>query len=57
MAHTKAQGSSSNGRDSAGQRRGVKVYGRGRKVFRGECPEGLRPVKKEPSKKAVKKED
>jgi large subunit ribosomal protein L27 len=27
MAHTKAQGSSSNGRDSAGQRLGVKVYG------------------------------
>ena len=27
MAHTKSQGSSTNGRDSAGQRRGVKVYG------------------------------
>lgn len=27
MAHTKAQGSSSNGRDSAGQRLGVKIYG------------------------------
>ena len=27
MAHTKSQGSSSNGRDSAGQRLGVKVYG------------------------------
>jgi len=27
MAHTKAQGSSSNGRDSAGQRLGVKVFG------------------------------
>lgn len=27
MAHTKAQGSSSNGRDSAGQRRGVKIFG------------------------------
>lgn len=27
MAHTKAQGSSSNGRDSAGQRLGVKAYG------------------------------
>jgi large subunit ribosomal protein L27 len=27
MAHTKAQGSSSNGRDSQGQRLGVKVYG------------------------------
>jgi large subunit ribosomal protein L27 len=27
MAHTKAQGSSSNGRDSAGQRLGVKRYG------------------------------
>ena len=27
MAHVKAQGSSSNGRDSQGQRRGVKVYG------------------------------
>jgi large subunit ribosomal protein L27 len=27
MAHTKAQGSSSNGRDSNGQRLGVKSYG------------------------------
>jgi large subunit ribosomal protein L27 len=27
MAHTKAQGSSSNGRDSVGQRLGVKVFG------------------------------
>lgn len=27
MAHKKGQGSSSNGRDSQGQRRGVKVYG------------------------------
>jgi large subunit ribosomal protein L27 len=27
MAHTKAQGSSTNGRDSAGQRRGVKIFG------------------------------
>jgi large subunit ribosomal protein L27 len=27
MAHTKAQGSSSNGRDSAGQRLGIKAYG------------------------------
>lgn len=27
MAHTKAQGSSSNGRDSQGQRLGVKNYG------------------------------
>ena len=27
MAHTKSQGSSTNGRDSQGQRRGVKVYG------------------------------
>ncbi|MFC1500998.1 50S ribosomal protein L27 [Elusimicrobiota bacterium] len=27
MAHVKAQGSSSNGRDSAGQRLGVKVFG------------------------------
>jgi len=27
MAHTKAQGSSSNGRDSAGQRLGVKAFG------------------------------
>lgn len=27
MAHTKSQGSSSNGRDSNGQRLGVKVYG------------------------------
>ncbi|MBN1824559.1 MAG: 50S ribosomal protein L27 [Endomicrobiales bacterium] len=26
MAHTKSQGSTTNGRDSAGQRRGVKVY-------------------------------
>lgn len=27
MAHTKAQGSTSNGRDSHGQRLGVKLYG------------------------------
>lgn len=27
MAHKKGQGSSRNGRDSGGQRRGVKVYG------------------------------
>ncbi|MDR1695671.1 MAG: 50S ribosomal protein L27 [Endomicrobium sp.] len=27
MAHVKAQGSSSNGRDSHGQRLGVKIYG------------------------------
>ena len=27
MAHTKSQGSSSNGRDSAGKRLGVKTYG------------------------------
>ena len=27
MAHKKGQGSSSNGRDSQGQRRGVKAYG------------------------------
>jgi len=27
MAHTKSQGSTTNGRDSAGQRLGVKVYG------------------------------
>ena len=27
MAHKKGQGSSRNGRDSAGQRRGVKVFG------------------------------
>lgn len=27
MAHKKGQGSSRNGRDSAGQRRGVKMYG------------------------------
>ena len=31
MAHKKGQGSSRNGRDSNGQRRGVKVYG-GQKV-------------------------
>ena len=34
MAHTKAQGSSSNGRDSQGQRLGVKNYG-GQKVLAG----------------------
>lgn len=34
MAHTKAQGSSSNGRDSQGQRLGVKNYG-GQKVKAG----------------------
>ena len=34
MAHTKAQGSSSNGRDSQGQRLGVKRYG-GEKVLAG----------------------
>ena len=27
MAHKKGQGSSRNGRDSPGQRRGVKIYG------------------------------
>ena len=35
MAHTKAQGSSSNGRDSNGQRLGVKRYG-GQLVLAGE---------------------
>jgi len=34
MAHTKAQGSSTNGRDSAGQRLGVKRYG-GQRVLAG----------------------
>lgn len=34
MAHKKGQGSSRNGRDSNGQRRGVKVYG-GQKVRAG----------------------
>ena len=34
MAHTKAQGSSSNGRDSNSQRLGVKVFG-GQKVRAG----------------------
>ncbi|MDE2038903.1 MAG: 50S ribosomal protein L27 [Elusimicrobia bacterium] len=34
MAHTKAQGSSSNGRDSNGQRLGVKRYG-GQRVSAG----------------------
>ena len=34
MAHKKAGGSSKNGRDSAGQRRGVKVYG-GQQVIAG----------------------
>ncbi|MDR2676476.1 MAG: 50S ribosomal protein L27 [Endomicrobium sp.] len=34
MAHVKAQGSSSNGRDSCGQRLGVKVYGN-QKAFAG----------------------
>ena len=34
MAHTKAQGSSSNGRDSNGQRLGVKIYG-GQKIEAG----------------------
>ena len=34
MAHTKAQGSSSNGRDSHGQRLGVKRYG-GQSVLAG----------------------
>lgn len=35
MAHTKAQGSSSNGRDSNGQRLGIKRYG-GQQVLAGE---------------------
>lgn len=35
MAHTKAQGSSSNGRDSHGQRLGVKIYG-GQKIQAGQ---------------------
>jgi large subunit ribosomal protein L27 len=34
MAHVKAQGSSTNGRDSHGQRLGVKIYG-DQKVFAG----------------------
>ena len=34
MAHTKSQGSSSNGRDSQGQRLGVKAYG-GERIFSG----------------------
>jgi large subunit ribosomal protein L27 len=34
MAHKKAGGSSRNGRDSAGQRRGVKIYG-GQEVLAG----------------------
>ena len=34
MAHKKGQGSSRNGRDSPGQRRGVKVYG-GEQVLAG----------------------
>lgn len=34
MAHKKGQGSSRNGRDSQGQRRGVKVFG-GQKVLAG----------------------
>jgi large subunit ribosomal protein L27 len=34
MAHKKAAGSSKNGRDSAGQRRGVKIFG-GQKVRAG----------------------
>ena len=34
MAHKKAAGSSKNGRDSAGQRRGVKIFG-GQKVKAG----------------------
>jgi len=34
MAHKKAGGSSKNGRDSAGQRRGIKIYG-GQKVRAG----------------------
>lgn len=35
MAHTKAQGSSNNGRDSHGQRLGVKLYG-GQAVLPGQ---------------------
>lgn len=35
MAHTKAQGSSSNGRDSHGQRLGVKIYG-GQRILAGQ---------------------
>jgi large subunit ribosomal protein L27 len=34
MAHKKGQGSTRNGRDSAGQRRGVKIYG-GEQVISG----------------------
>jgi large subunit ribosomal protein L27 len=34
MAHKKGQGATRNGRDSAGQRRGVKIYG-GQKVSAG----------------------
>ena len=39
MAHTKGQGSSRNGRDSNGQRRGIKVFGVLRALLRVTPPE------------------
>jgi large subunit ribosomal protein L27 len=49
MAHTKSQGSSSNGRDSNGQRLGVKAYG-GEKIHSGSVIVRQRGTKVFPGK-------
>lgn len=49
MAHVKAQGSSSNGRDSAGQRLGVKVFG-DQKILAGSIIVRQRGTKFHPGK-------
>lgn len=49
MAHTKSQGSTTNGRDSAGQRLGVKAYG-GQKVNAGAIIVRQRGTKFHPGK-------
>jgi large subunit ribosomal protein L27 len=49
MAHTKSQGSSSNGRDSQGQRLGVKTYG-GEKIHSGSIIVRQRGTKFHPGK-------
>ena len=43
MAHKKGLGSSRNGRDSNGQRRGVKVYGGQRVAARAWARDGISP--------------
>ena len=49
MAHVKAQGSSTNGRDSAGQRLGVKIFG-DQKILAGSIIVRQRGTKFHPGK-------